>query len=96
MFHLDKSIVFVKEGVLSALSAFAECYMETFATQYDSIINLIFSIFAHSSKKEFKQLVSNAMETITILGSVYDYDKFKPYEQRVIAELVKIQQQRLN
>lgn len=84
LYHLDKSIVFVKEGVLSALSAFAECYQETFATQYDSVINLIFNIFAHSQKKEFRQLVSNAMETITILGNVYGYEKFKPYEQRVI------------
>lgn len=94
MYHLDKGIVFVKEGVLSALGAFSECFEEAFAAQYDSVLNLIFNIFAFSSKKEFKQLVSNAMETMTILGSVYGYEKFKPYEQRVIQELVKVQQVR--
>lgn len=34
------------------------------------------------------------METITIMGSIYGYDKFKPYIERVITELVKIQSTR--
>lgn len=51
---MEKSIVFVKEGVLSALGAFAECFEESFAGQYESVINLIFNIFAYSTKKEFR------------------------------------------
>ena len=52
---------------------------------------MIFNIFAYSEKKEFRQLVSNAMESVTILGSVYGYEKFEKYVPKVIQELVKIQ-----
>lgn len=47
LYHLDKSIVFVKEAVLSALSAFAEGFQESFEAQYDSVVQLIFNIFAY-------------------------------------------------
>lgn len=76
MHHLEKGIVFVKEAVLSAMSAFAESCTDKFESQFDFIVNLIFNIFAYSDKKEFRQLVSNAMEAVTILGSVYGYEKF--------------------
>lgn len=52
--HLDKGIVFVKEAVLSAMSAFAESCTDKFESQFDFIVNMIFNIFAYSEKKEFK------------------------------------------
>lgn len=56
---------------------------------------MIFNIFAYSEKKEFRQLVSNAMEAVTILGSVYGYEKFQKYVPKVIQELIKIQQMKI-
>lgn len=95
LYLLDKGIVFVKEAVLSAMSAFAESCTDKFESQFDFIINMIFNIFAYSEKKEFKQLVSNAMEAVTILGSVYGYEKFQKYVPKVIQELIKIQQMKI-
>jgi hypothetical protein len=45
LYHLNNNIVFVKEAVLSALGAFSECCVLSFASQYDDIINIIFNIF---------------------------------------------------
>lgn len=76
LYHLNNNIVFVKEAVLSAMGALAESCKEEFSKVYDSVIQLLFNIFQNTSKKEFKQLISNAMETITILGKTFSYDKF--------------------
>ena len=76
LYHINNNIVFVKEGVLSAMGALAECCKTEFAKVYDNIIQLLFNIFQNTTKKEFKQLISNAMETITIIGKAYPYEKF--------------------
>ncbi len=45
LYHLNNNIVFVKEAVLSAMGALAECSKDEFAKVYDNILQLIFNIF---------------------------------------------------
>lgn len=81
---MNNSIVFVKEAVLSALGALAECCQDEFSKVFDDVINLLFNIFQNTAKKEYKQLICNSMETITVIGKCFPYTKFQKFENQVI------------
>ena len=95
-FWLQNGITFVKEACLNVLSALAEGSGELFHPYYDQSMNILLSIFSTDQKKEFKKLKGSAIESATIIGKFFGREKFLPYAEHLIPELIKIQTNQLD
>ena len=84
-------ILYVKESCLGCLSAIAEGSPKAFESVYDDSMNLIIKVFADSKDPKFKQLRGNAIESATIIAKVCSKEKLKPFANRIIQEMIKIQ-----
>ena len=91
IYQLDNGILYVKEACLSTLSALCEGANELFIPLYNQTIDKVFSIMKQANTSNHKQLKGNAIECVTIIAKVFDKEKFAPYLETLITEMVNIQ-----
>lgn len=91
IYHLQNGSSFVKENVLAALAALSEGAQEEFLKYYPATMDYMVEILRSFSKKEYKQIRGQSIECITIMSATMGKDSFRPYQDIVIAEMLKVQ-----
>jgi hypothetical protein len=54
-------------------------------------MKLIFDILQNANKKEYKTLRGSAIECSTIIAKFFDRQKFQPYQDSLVKEMIRIQ-----
>lgn len=93
---LMNGIVYVREACLSALSALCEGAPDLFKVVLEQVMVTVFGVLQSVDKDEHSELKGNAIECATIIAKVYGDQTFAPYTQKLIEEMVKIQDYSVN
>jgi hypothetical protein len=92
VFHSTNGISLVKESCLSAISSVAELCKENFKPFLEVTVQMLFKIIETHTRKEYKQLRGQAIETMTIVASSVGVELFRPALNQLVTIMIQVQQ----
>merc|ERR1712048_717860 len=96
IFNLENGSSFVKENALAALSALSEGAGINFIKFYDQTMEFMIQVLKNYTKKEYKQIRGQSIECITIMSATMGKEHFAKFQDTIIGEMLKVQNNDIN